>query len=87
MNIIGTVIVVSLIGVSIYAILILIAISPRSQDLLWTIGFIIQFAQNFFIADPVLCLLKLGSLLTLHSSYGELSTFRKILFLFYKGID
>jgi hypothetical protein len=83
MNIIGTVIVVSLIGVSIYAILILIAISTSSQDLLWTIGFIVQFAQDFFISDPIMCLLKLSSIVSVNSSYSEKSIFRKILFLFY----
>jgi hypothetical protein len=68
---IGTVIVVGLIGVSIYAILIFIALSTSSQDLLWTIGFIVQLSQDFFITDPIMCLLKLISLISINSSYNE----------------
>jgi hypothetical protein len=57
MNIIGTLIVTSLIGVSIYSILILIAISTTEQDFLWTLGFLVQFAQDIFLVDPLTCLL------------------------------
>jgi hypothetical protein len=54
---IGSFIVTGLIGVSIYSILVLIAISTNSQDFLWTLGFIIQLTQDFFIVDPIMCLL------------------------------
>lgn len=57
MNFIGTLIVTGLIGISIYSILILIAISTSEQDFLWTLGFLVQFAQDFFVADPLTCLL------------------------------
>jgi hypothetical protein len=56
MNAIGSLIVTGLIGVSIYSILVLIAISTSIQDFLWTVGYVVQLFQDFFIVDPLMCL-------------------------------
>jgi hypothetical protein len=83
MNVLGSIIVTGLIGVSIYSILVLIAISTGGQDFLWTLGFVIQLTQDFFIVDPLMCLVKLISVFYIHSDLNPDSLLRKILFMFY----
>ncbi len=57
MNFIYSIKIPGLIGISIYTILVLIVISSSIEDFLWTVGYIVQVIQDYFIVGPLMCLL------------------------------
>jgi hypothetical protein len=56
-----------LIGISIYTILILIALATPNEDLIWSAGFTIQFLEDYLISGQLMPLMTLKSIIEIRN--------------------